>query len=204
MTRAIAFAGARPPLNMEIDLTTAKDIVEALIAASSDFIWAQELDFFRGKRRIDFWTLAPIPSKGFQATAYEIKISRADYKRDCDEKQSGALLYSDRFYYVTPPGLLAVSELPSWAGLMEWDGERMKTIRRAPARQKQEPSWEFIVSLMRNCGQSRRDTGLLKAQLAFYQAQDESRRRLDRMASNLRLQEWLTAQEEPHLIQTGT
>lgn len=172
---------------------TAKDIVEALIAWSSECIWAAELDFFSGKRRIDFWTMAPIKSKGFLATAYEIKVSRADYKRDCEQKQSGALAYSDRFYYVTPPALITKDDLPEWAGLIEWDGEKLSTIRRAPVREKLQPSWEFIVSLMRNSGEARRDVGLMKAQISFYENQHEYRKRMDRMQSNFVLQKWRDA-----------
>jgi len=169
---------------------TAKDITEALIAWSDDCIWASELDFFNGKRRIDFWTLAPIRSKGFLATAYEIKVSRADYKRDCDEKQSGALAYSDRFYYVTPPSLITKDELPAWAGLIEFDGETLATKHRSIVRVKADPSWEFIVSLMRNCGENRRDISLMKAQLAYFQNQDEYRKRVDRMKNSFVVQRW--------------
>lgn len=182
---------------------TAKDIVEALTAWSSECIWASELDFFTGKRRIDFWTMAPIRSKGFLATAYEIKVSRADYKRDSDQKQSGALAYSDRFYYVTPPSLISKDELPEWAGLIEWDGEKLSTIRRSPVREKLQPSWEFVVSLMRNSGEARRDVGLLKAQISFYETQQEYHKRLGRMNSRFAIDKWreaIDAEPIPPLI----
>lgn len=175
---------------------TASTIVDVLTAWSSDAIWASELDFFTGKRRIDFWTLVPIRSRGFLATAYEIKVSREDFRRDSDQKQSGALAFSDRFYYVTPPGLLTKSDLPSWAGLMECDGERLNSVCRAPVRSKQEPNWEFVVSLMRNCGEARRDIGIYKTQLSYFQGMHERSQRLGRMANRWDIERWRQALEE--------
>lgn len=144
---------------------TAQDILDALIAAYGNTIWATELSFFNGKRRIDFWTLHPHPSKKFLATAYEIKISRSDFVKDGAAKQAGALKYSDQFYYVTSPGLVKKEELPDWAGLQEWNGERFRTILRAPLRTKADPDWAFIVALLRSCGDCQRDYGMLKMQL---------------------------------------
>lgn len=172
---------------------TAKDIIEALTARSSECIWASEMDFFGGRRRVDFWTLEPIKSKGFRATAFEVKISRADFRRDSEEKQSGALMFCDRFYYVTPPGVVTKADIPEWAGLQTWDGERFAIVKRAPVRQKAEPTWEFIVSLMRNCGQSRRDVGLLKMQVSFYEARAAQDKRISDMTSKLRMAAWLEA-----------
>ncbi|NTJ63787.1 MmcB family DNA repair protein [Agrobacterium rhizogenes] len=152
---------------------TANEILNGLIGWSEDKIWASELAFFAGSRRIDFWTLEPAASQGFRACSYEIKISRSDFKRDSDEKQSGALMFADRFWYVTPPGLLRKDELPPWAGLQEWDGTKFAIIRRAPKLQKAEPTWELLVSILRNSGDCRRDIGLLKAQVAYYQFKEE-------------------------------
>ncbi|WP_313522627.1 MmcB family DNA repair protein [Shinella sp.] len=180
-----------------LERITAKTIVEVLTAWSSDAIWASELDFFTGKRRIDFWTMVPMKSRGFLATAYEIKVSREDFRRDNDEKQSGALAFSDRFYYVTPPDLLTKADLPAWAGLLECDGLRLTTIRRAPVRSKQEPTWEFIVSLMRNCGEARRDVGIIKSQLAYFQSREEAERRMSRMRSHWEIKQWREALEGP-------
>jgi len=81
---------------------TTSEILDALIAVSDDKIWASELALLAGGRRVDFWTLEPAASKGFRAQAYEIKISRGDFKRDNEGKQEGALSYADRFWTVTP------------------------------------------------------------------------------------------------------
>lgn len=168
-----------------------EQILEALVAVSDEKIWATELALLSGGRRVDFWTLEPAASKGFRTSAYEIKISRADYKRDTDEKQSGALRWSDRFWYVTPPGLLTRDELPSWAGLQEWDGKTFRVIRKAPMRTKEAPDWEFVASLLRNSGDCRRDVGLLKAQVAFFMLDAEKNRRIDRQRNDWNMRRWI-------------
>lgn len=169
---------------------TANEIINALIARSDDAIWATELALLNGGRRVDFWTLEPAASQGFRATAYEIKISRSDFKRDAGEKQSAALTYSDRFYYVTPPNLISKQELPAFAGLIEWNGKSLTVIRRAPMRRKIEPDWMFVVSILRNSGDCRRDVGLLKAQIAFHESQNEQRKSQDRFRAQMSLDRW--------------
>lgn len=177
---------------------TASEILDALIATSDDKIWASELALLQGGRRIDFWTLEPAASRGFRAQAYEIKISRADYKRDSEEKQKAALSFADRFWYVTPPGMIKKDELPDWAGLLEWDGKLFNVRRRAPMRQKREPDWEFVVSLLRNSGDQRRDVGLLKAQVAFFQANAEQQRRQRDLAAKMQMERWVRKAAHSH------
>lgn len=142
---------------MSID---ANQIVEALAVAAGDCIWCKELAFAGGARRCDFWKLEPQPSKGYRATAYEVKISRADFKRDSHKKQREARLYSDKFYYVTPPSLLKIEEVPDWAGLIEYDGTALRRIVEAPLRDKDMPSWELMVSVIRYNKEIRRDVGM--------------------------------------------
>lgn len=170
---------------------TAAEILDALIAISDDKIWASELTLLAGGRRADFWTLEPAASRGFRAQAYEIKISRSDFRRDTEDKQEGALSFADRFWYVTPPGLLKKDDVPAWAGLQEWDGKLFSVKRKAPMRQKREPNWEFVVSLLRNSGDQRRDVGLLKAQVAFFQASTEQNRRQRNIAASYQMERWI-------------
>jgi len=142
---------------------SANDILDALVTGCDDsMIWAAELALSTGARRCDFWTLAPWQSKGYLATAYEIKISRADFRRDSHAKQREARLFSDRFYYATPPGLLRPDEVPDWAGCVEIHDGKPKIVVPAPLRDKDMPSWELVVSLLRNSGTIRRDTDLIR------------------------------------------
>lgn len=146
----------------ERELPLAQQIVEALVKTLGDAIWATELAFSQGARRCDLWTISANSSAGFKARAYEIKISRADFRRDTAVKQREARLFSDQFFYVTPAGLIRPDEVPDWAGLIEFADGQFKTVLQAPYRDKDAPTWELVVSLIRNSGNVNRDTDLLK------------------------------------------
>lgn len=149
----------------ERPIPMAQQIVEALAASLGDAIFATELAFRQGARRCDLWTISANSSAGFKARAYEVKISRADFRRDNAIKQREARLFSDQFFYVTPAGLLKPEEVPDWAGLIEYTDGTFKTIIHAPYRDKDAPTWELVVSLIRNSGNVNRDTDLLKLRL---------------------------------------
>lgn len=146
-------------------MTTAGDILDALVAQTGGAIYATELAFCQGARRCDFWTISANSSAGFKARAYEIKVSRADFRRDTAVKQREARLFSDQFFYVVPTGLLKPEELPDWAGLIEYHDGKLKTVIPAPYRDKDAPTWELVVSMIRNSGRVNRDTDLLKLRL---------------------------------------
>lgn len=108
-------------------------------------------------RAIDVWAIEPNASKGCTAVSYEVKISRSDFAKDMKDplKQRGARLFSDQFYFVTPPGLLAAGEVPDWAGLLEphpsatEEWPYLSAIVTAPIRSKDAPSWPLVVSMLR-------------------------------------------------------
>jgi hypothetical protein len=143
----------------------AQQIIEALAASLGDAVFATELAFCQGARRCDLWTISANSSAGFKARAYEVKISRADFRRDTAIKQREARLFSDQFFYVTPAQLIRPDEVPDWAGLIEYRDGRFKTVINAPYRDKDGPTWELVVSLIRNSGNVNRDTALLKLRL---------------------------------------
>ena len=140
------------------DADKTQEILDALTARADNLICATEPQLGAKLRRIDFWTLHPQEGKGHCATAYEIKVSRQDFKRDSAMKQREARLYSDQFYYVTPAGLVSPDEIPDWAGLQEWNGERFTFKVHAPKLSKSAPSWDFVTSLIRSSTAIRRDT----------------------------------------------
>ena len=73
-----------------------------------------------------------------QAIEYELKVSRADFVRDRLKRRnriySGELpgLRPNRFYYVTPSGIIGEDDLPAWAGWLELCGGKLVRRRRAP------------------------------------------------------------------------
>lgn len=166
----------------------AEQILDVLIATTSQHcIWATELAFSSGRNRADFWTLHCQSGKNYQAIAYEIKVSRADFRRDSHKKQREARLFSDQFYYVTPPGLIKLEEVPDWAGLIEIHGETRKHIHSAPIRDKDMPSWELVVSIIRNSGIVRRDEDVRLKRLRHLEAMVKD---ADRKLKDAGLQSW--------------
>lgn len=146
------------------DTITSDDIV-AMLKKQNDkgHIWFEELRLSSGfgmDGRIDFFTLNVAPSTGNKATAYEVKVSRADFRRDSHKKQRGARLFCDQFYYIAPVKVIPHEDVPDWAGLIEvewkmgrWDKKpylAATTVITAPKRDKDSPSWGLVCSLIRN------------------------------------------------------
>lgn len=117
---------------------------------------------FANESRVDFLAVNVGPSTGNKATAYEIKISRSDYKRDSHKKQRGARLFSDYFFYIAPKGVIPEETIPDWAGLIEVEWKVLgrhynggkpflvgREIIKAPKRDKEAPTWGLFVSAIR-------------------------------------------------------
>jgi hypothetical protein len=73
--------------------------------------------------------------------AYEIKISKADFKKDLDnfeKKQGETFKHSTEFYYVCPHGMILPDEVPEQCGLywvnsaMQLRNKKRATIRSMP------------------------------------------------------------------------
>ena len=152
------------------DAETTAMIMADLRRKSRHLIAAEELLLngaaWCGKRRTDFWTLTPNASSGFATVGYEVKVSRSDFRRDSLEKQQHALRYSNRFYYLVPAALITKDECPEWAGLIWWTPPEERETRwqdpfsyrkRAPQREKEEPDWLFVSTLLRSAKVERDD-----------------------------------------------
>ncbi|MBW9118872.1 hypothetical protein JNB63_02070 [Microbacterium trichothecenolyticum] len=70
------------------------------------------------QRRIDALIIA---STG--TTAVEIKVTRADFRRDTDEKRRAWRAITNRFVYLVPKGLVALEEVADGCGLWEFDAD---------------------------------------------------------------------------------
>lgn len=70
-------------------------------------------------RSFDFWAIDAYG--GNSRISFEIKISRGDFQKEIKnpKKRRMALLFSNLYYFVTPPGLIKLEELPPECGLME-------------------------------------------------------------------------------------
>lgn len=95
--------------------------------------------------RIDAWAMNRSWAHPV-ATAYEIKVSRADFLKD--NKWPGYLPLCNQFYFVTPPDLISVAEVPAEAGWLTIAGSRLLTKKKAPHRAIQLPEELYRYILM--------------------------------------------------------
>ncbi len=102
---------------------------------------------------LDFFAMHTWPSQKFKRIAFEVKVTRSDFKNEVKKpwKREPGLKVSNQFYFVTPPGLLAKEEVFPECGLMEaqLDGT-LKIIKKAPLRNEDaKPTWAFVAAIAR-------------------------------------------------------
>ena len=130
------------------------------------FLFLRELRAGTGydsQQSIDGFLLDAYPSSGMYRSAFEVKVSRADFLRELKKpmKRRLALRYSNRFYFVAPVGLIKPGEVPIECGLIEvrvrpepemdyWKRkyEVVYTVH-APHRDVPGPTWTFMAAALR-------------------------------------------------------
>ncbi|BDC48411.1 hypothetical protein F183_A07270 [Bryobacterales bacterium F-183] len=103
------------------------DIVEAALHASSnEWIFLRELRIGTGFRkgslqRLDAFALNSYAHTGMRRVCYEVKCSRGDFLGEMKQplKRRIGMRYSNEFYFVTPPGLVQMQEIPAECGWIE-------------------------------------------------------------------------------------
>lgn len=113
---------------------------------------------FNANRTIDAMGLSLWPSRGMELHGYEVKTSRADFRREiADPAKMDAFAHVlDRFWIVAPKGIVPVAELPSSWGLLEVmdDGTAIRQKVAAPLLTEQRASIPrtMLVPLLRASG----------------------------------------------------
>ena len=155
------------------------DVVQnCLHARPSEWIFLRELrvgtGFQRGSaQRLDAFALNCLAHTSMKRICYEVKVSRADFLCEMNQplKRRCGLRYSNEFYFVTPAGLLDISDIPVECGLVEVglfdDPERSargeafpyfdpvhctfcRVTVPAPWRETPGPTWQFVAGMLRN------------------------------------------------------
>lgn len=148
----------------------------------SEWIFLRELRAGTGRgkhslQRLDAFALNCYPHLGMKRICYEIKTSRGDFRNEIKQplKRRIGMRFSNEFYFVTPPGLLRLPEVPADSGLIEVGVaptvEEFKPVLAkqagffhfnpdtrefcvlvvpAPWRETPGPTWELTASMMRN------------------------------------------------------
>ncbi|MGS4945561.1 hypothetical protein ACVDG3_08785 [Meridianimarinicoccus sp. RP-17] len=102
------------------------------------------------------------PSRGLELHGVEIKVTRADWKREAADpsKAEAIARFCDRWWIHTPPGIVDdLSDLPPAWGLREFDGKAWKTIREADKTEAAQVSRPFLAAMLR------RADGLMKGMI---------------------------------------
>lgn len=142
----------------------------------------------RQKRFADAVIMSLWPSRGLELHGVEIKVSRADWKREAADPQKAETIaqFCDRWYVHTSPGVVDdLSDLPPSWGLREFDGRVWKTVREAEKTDAVPLTRSFLASLLR------RADGLMAEFIreanreAQKQIADEAQKRRDRFAKEV-------------------
>lgn len=162
--------------------TTLLDIAErARHASRGEWLFLRELKVGTGRhpgslQRLDAFALNTLPHTGMKRICYEVKISRADFLLELKQplKRRAGMRYSNEFYFLTPPGLVNLAEIPAECGLIEagfTTAPEWKSLMKghagffhfdpdtkaycllripAPWRDTPGPTWQFAAAMLRN------------------------------------------------------
>lgn len=88
-----------------------------------------------------------------QRTAIEIKVTRADFRRETEEKRRAWRAITHRFVYACPPGIIRPEEVPDGIGLWWVDVtkpwyEAVTVMKRAKINKEAQPLPEKVVSIL--------------------------------------------------------
>lgn len=111
---------------------------------------------FDAKRTADAMALNLWQSRGCELHGYEIKISRADWRRELADpaKADGWCAIVDRWWIVAPRGVVPRDELPSTWGLLETGARGLTVTVQAPLLQEARLPLErrFLAPILRAAG----------------------------------------------------
>lgn len=140
---------------------------------------------WRGSRYADAVGMSLFPSRGLELHGYEIKVSKSDYRREAADptKAEAIAAYCDRWWVVTPPGLLDGESLPLNWGWLAYDGRAFFTKQKAAKLEPKALDRPMLAALLRRAHESNegRVAGLVEEKTAGLEA--EIKRRVEQQLS---------------------
>lgn len=140
---------------------TSSDIVAGMAKRYAAPEWAMFFNVangtgWRGKRYADAVGMSLFPSRGLELHGFEIKVSKSDYRREAEqpEKAETIAAYCDRWWVVTPPGLLDGENLPLNWGWLAYDGRAFYTKQKAAKLEAKAMDRTMLAALLRRAHES--------------------------------------------------
>jgi hypothetical protein len=104
------------------------------------------------QRTADAIVMSLWPSRGLTLSGFEIKVSRADWKKELADpaKAEEISRFCDRWYLVAPPKVVEPAELPPTWGLWEAGEKKLRLVQEATIAKEVQPiSRGFLGALLR-------------------------------------------------------
>lgn len=128
----------------------------------------------RQARYADALVISLWPSRGLWIAGVEIKVDRADWKRELDQPDKSAEIqrFCDFWWVAAPPGIVKLEEVPETWGLLTAPSAKDENIvtKDAPRLTPEPLSKAFVTSILRN--QAEKEAGIRR------EACDEAAERL--------------------------
>lgn len=138
---------------------TASDIIHALAARYKAPEYAfltdvrNSVGFSAKVRTADAMAMSLWPSRGIYMTGFEVKVSRADWKKELEQPEKAEELarFCKLWFIACPDKLIDKDEIPPGWGLIYFkDDGGFRYVKPAPEHTAIEPTWMFFASLMRD------------------------------------------------------
>jgi hypothetical protein len=102
-------------------------------------------------RTADGVAMGMYPSEGLHFHGFEIKVTKADFKREFESSDKSERIgrYMNYWWVVAPSGVLKRDDVPEQWGLLELRGSELFVVRRAPFEAAEQPPLHFVASLLR-------------------------------------------------------
>lgn len=96
------------------------------------------------------------PSRGLELHGFEIKVSRSDWLSELKNPEKSAAIqqYCDRWWIITPAGIIKPGEMPpTWGQYEVSDKGQIRQIIAAPKLEAKDINRNFIAALLRRAGE---------------------------------------------------
>lgn len=104
-------------------------------------------------RTADAMAMSLWPSRGLYMTGFEVKVSRADWKKELEQPEKAEELarFCKMWFVACPDKIIDKDEVPPGWGLIHVKGDGgLRYVKPAPEHPAAEPTWMFFASLMRD------------------------------------------------------